>query len=62
MSDLDFQQIHDNLIDELQRNIPQEWEASEGSTESIVIDYVHEIERRLLAAGGSLERHPEESA
>ena len=60
MTDLDYQQLHDNLIDELQRNIPEEWEASEGSAESIVIDYVREIERRLLALGGSLDRYPEE--
>jgi hypothetical protein len=60
VSDIDFQKIHDDLIEELFRNIPQEWEASEGSPESIVVDYVREIERRLLAAGGSLERWPEE--
>ena len=54
--DLDYQKLHDDLIEELQRNIPQEWEASEGSAESIVIDYVREIERRLVALGGSLER------
>lgn len=59
MTNLDYQGLHDNLIDELQRNIPQEWEASEGSAESIVVDYVREIERRVLALGGSLDRHPE---
>lgn len=58
MTDLDYQKIHDDLIDELQRNIPHEWEASEGSAESIVVDYVREIERRLLALGGSLDRWP----
>jgi hypothetical protein len=61
MSDLDYQQLHDGLLNELMRNIPEEWEASEGSPESIVVDYVREIERRLLALGGSLERHPEEA-
>jgi hypothetical protein len=61
MSDLDYQQLHDDLIEELQRNIPQDWEASEGSAESIVVDYVREIERRLIALGGSLERWPGES-
>jgi isocitrate dehydrogenase kinase/phosphatase len=58
MTDLDYQKIHDDLIEQLQRNIPQEWEASEGSAESIVIEYVREIERRLLALGGSLDRWP----
>jgi hypothetical protein len=61
MSDLDYQKLHDDLIGELQRNIPEEWEASEGSAESIVVDYVREIERRLIAFGGSLERWPGES-
>lgn len=51
----------DDLIEELQRNIPQGWEASEGSAESIVVDYVREIERRLIALGGSLERWPEDA-
>jgi hypothetical protein len=36
---MDYQNLHDDLIEELQRNIPQEWEASEGSAESIVIDH-----------------------
>lgn len=52
---------HDAFIEDLQRNIPQEWEASEGSAESIVIEYVREIERRLLALGGSLDRCPEDT-
>jgi isocitrate dehydrogenase kinase/phosphatase len=59
VTDLDHQKLHDDLIEELQRNIPQEWEASEGSAESIVVEYVREIERRLVALGGSLERWPE---
>jgi hypothetical protein len=45
---------HDDFIDELQRNIPQEWEASEGSAESIVIDYVRALEKRVTALGGHL--------
>jgi hypothetical protein len=61
MTDMDYQKLHDDLIEQLQRNIPQEWEASEGSAESIVIDYVHEIERRLIALGGSLARWPEDT-
>lgn len=54
MSDLDYQKLHDGLIEDLQRNIPQEWEASEGSAESIVVDYVRELERRVMALGGDL--------
>lgn len=59
MTDLDHQQLHDDLLNDLMRNIPEGWEASEGSPESIVVDYVREIEQRLLALGGSLERWPE---
>jgi hypothetical protein len=51
---------HDQFIEALQSNIPQEWEASEGSAESIIIEYVAEIERRLVALGGSLSRYPED--
>jgi hypothetical protein len=60
VSDLDYQNVHDDLIEQLMRNISEDWGSSEGSAESIVVDYVREIERRLIAAGGSLERHPEE--
>lgn len=64
MSDSDFtcagHKPHDDLLEELQRNIPEEWGASEGDAESIVVDYVREIERRLLALGGSLARYPED--
>lgn len=51
---------HDQFIEALQSNIPQEWEASEDSAESIIIEYVTAIERRLLALGGSLSRYPED--
>lgn len=43
---------HDEFVDELQRNIPQEWEASEGSAESIVLDYVHALEKAVDLLGG----------
>lgn len=56
MTDLDYQKLHDDLIENLMLNIPQEWEASEGSAGSIVTEYVHEIERRLLALAGPLAR------
>ena len=58
--DIDYQKLHDDLIEELQLNIPEEWEASEGTAESIVIEYMREIERRLLALGGSLAHWPGE--
>jgi hypothetical protein len=51
---------YDDLIEQLQSNIPESWGASEGSAESICIDYMREIERRLIDLGGSLERWPED--
>ena len=47
---------HDDFVDLLQSGIPRSWESSEGSAESICVDYVREIERRLVARGGSLEQ------
>jgi sRNA-binding carbon storage regulator CsrA len=44
----------DDFIERLMRNIPEAWGSSEGSAESIVIDYVRALEARLTAAGGSL--------
>lgn len=51
---------HDDFIDRLQSGIPESWESSEGSAESICVEYVREIELRLIARGGSLERSEEE--
>lgn len=51
----------DELIEALMINIGEDWESSEGSAESITIEYVREIERRLIARGGSLDRHPIET-
>ena len=51
---------HDEFIEQLQLGIPESWESSEGSPESICLDYVQEIARRLVALGGSIERHPED--
>jgi hypothetical protein len=48
---------HDEFIDMLQANIPEEWEASEDSAESIVLDYVHALEQRVKALGGNTAAH-----
>jgi hypothetical protein len=50
---------HDDLIEQLMSGIPESWDG-DGSAESIVVEYMREIERRLVAARGSLERWPEE--
>lgn len=64
MTDSDFtcagHKPHDDLIDMLMRDMPDSWDGDEGA-ETLVVQYVREIERRLTAAGGSLERWTEES-
>lgn len=40
------------LIEQLMRDMPQEWEASEGSPESVVVEYVRALEERVEALGG----------
>lgn len=54
---------HDELIAKLQAHIPEAWEASEGSGESIVLEYVEAITARLRALGGeaALARYPEDA-
>lgn len=49
---------YDEWIEDLLRNTPESWGSSEGSAESIISDYLHELERRVQALGGSLERWP----
>jgi hypothetical protein len=48
---------HDQFIEELMSNMSESWGSTEGSAESIVVDYVRELEARVQALGGSLERH-----
>lgn len=50
---------NDAFVEQLQSGIPESWGSSEGSPESICVDYVREIERRLIARGGTLERSEE---
>lgn len=46
---------YDDWVNDLMKNTPDSWD-DDASAEQIVTGYVHEIERRLLALGGSLER------
>jgi hypothetical protein len=46
---------NDEFINKIMENIPDSWDGEE-SGEWIVVEYVREIERRLLARGGTLER------
>ncbi len=57
MTDPDYQQLHDDLIGKLMQNMPESWDA-DVSPEVICVDYVRELETRLMTAGGSLERWP----
>ena len=50
------QQQYDDWCNDLVRDSPESWDGDDAQ-ESIVTEYVHELERRLLALGGSLERH-----
>jgi hypothetical protein len=57
VSDLDYRKLHDDLIEKLMANMPEDWDI-DASPETICVSYVRELERRLLAAGGSLDRWP----
>lgn len=46
------QEGYDDWLNGLLRDCPEVWEASDGSAESIVTDYVHHLERLVLAAYG----------
>jgi hypothetical protein len=43
---------YDDWINDLLRDTPEVWEASEGSAESIITEYLHTLEQRVIAAYG----------
>ena len=45
----------EEFVNEILRGAPESWDG-DGSAESIALDYVREIERRLYALGGTLEK------
>ena len=47
----------DDLIERLMANMGEDWEAGEGSAESILVDYVHALEQRVQALGGNTAAH-----
>lgn len=47
--------MSDTLIDQVMQGMPQSWDLDE-SPESVVLAYVRELERRVVALGGDLER------
>lgn len=50
---------HDGFVNTLLFGAPESWDGDDAA-ESIALNYVAEIERRLLARGGSLERYEAE--
>lgn len=48
------------IIDEIMDGMPESWDG-EDAAGAIVLAYIREIEQRLLALGGSLERCPEDA-
>ena len=53
----------DRLIEKLTSFIPEEYEAGEGSAESIIVEYVETVTARLRALVGDvgLARYPEDA-
>jgi hypothetical protein len=49
---------HQTFVNEILLNAPESWD-DDASAESIAVDYVHELEQRVTALGGSLERWTE---
>ena len=49
----------EEFLEELFLGMHESWD-NDAAGEAIVLDYVHELERRLVALGGSLERWPAE--
>lgn len=50
----------DYVIGAVQGGMPESWDG-DAAAESLIVDYVRELERRVLALGGSLERVPEDA-
>jgi hypothetical protein len=50
---------HQQFVDDLLLNTPDSWDGDEGA-EYIAVEYVRELERRVLKLGGTLERWPDD--
>lgn len=55
------QEEYENWIEDLIKNCPESWGSSEGSTESIITEYIHQLELRVDELGGTLERYYDDS-
>jgi hypothetical protein len=50
----------EEFLEELLRGMDESWD-QDAAGEAIVLGYVRELERRVVALGGSLERWPSEA-
>jgi hypothetical protein len=55
MSELDWQKLHEELLEEVMREMPESWDGDDAG-ETIVVNFVKTIVRRLKERGGSAER------
>lgn len=57
MSELEWwaEPNHQNFVNEILLNAPDSWDDDEAA-EGIAVAYVRELEERVLALGGTLER------
>lgn len=49
---------HQEFVNEILNGAPESWD-DDAAAEGIAIDYVRELERRVLALGGTLEKWEE---
>jgi hypothetical protein len=49
----------DEFVNDILSGTPDSWDSDDGA-ESIAVAYVRELERRVIALGGSLERWTED--
>ena len=62
-ADVEQGDLHDRFVRELSACLDESWESTEGSAESIIMDYVLAISARLRALVGDagMVRHPEDA-
>lgn len=51
------QAAYDALVEKLMANMGESWESSEGSAESILVEYVRTLELRVAQLGGHTKAH-----
>lgn len=58
-ADLEAAYAHDDFVNDLLAHTPDSWD-DDAAAESIALDYVRELERRVTERGGTLERWAED--